>query len=277
MLVNESRMDDNKLLDASSSRALVEYKQLITEMRGQNFDVIRFATYRTACKLKFIQRKTNLHLVDLWNIIESFRENQLNGVDLSAEINVSRLESAISSIYRQLNKRLPAPRQINMEASIALLLNWLLSVYDDGQECGKIRVFSVKVALALMCSGKLMDKLRYIFSQIADQNTGYLMLSKFDLFLKECLALPTAMYEGPSFGYSSNMARGVFTSNHQDAIHPQISVNDFLDTLLADPGPQCLLWLPILHRMALVRAKSIVYNPSFRLWFTFARKNIGSF
>ena len=146
-----------------------------------------------------------------------------------------------------------------MEASIALLLNWLLSVYDS-QECGKIRVFSVKVALALMCSGKLVDKLRYIFSQIADQNTGFLMLSKFDLFLKECLALPTAMYEGPSFGYSANLAKGVFVSaaaaaaNNQDATfhNPQISVDDFLDSLLADPGPQCLLWLPILHRMALV-------------------------
>ena len=253
--MNDPTMDDNKLLDTSSSRALVEYKQLISEMRSQNFDVIRFATYRTACKLKFIQRKTNLHLVDLWNIIESFRENQLNGVDLLVEINVSRLESAISSIYRQLNKRLPAPQQINMEASIALLLNWLLSVYDS-QECGKIRVFSVKVALALMCSGKLMDKLRYIFSQIADQTTGFLMLAKFDLFLKECLALPTAMYEGPSFGYSANLAKGVFTTN-QDSIHPQISVNDFLDTLLADPGPQCLLWLPILHRMALVRKYNV--------------------
>ena len=248
MLVNDATMDA-KLLDASSSRALVEYKQLITEMRGQNFDVIRFATYRTACKLKFIQRKTNLHLVDLWNIIESFRENQLNGVDLLAEINVSRLESAISSIYRQLNKRLPAPQQINMEATIALLLNWLLSVYDS-QERGKIRVFSVKVALALMCSGKLVDKLRYIFSQIADQNTGFLMISKFDLFLKECLALPTAMYEGPSFGYATALAKGVFPL--KEGILPQISVNDFLDVLLADPGPQCLLWLPILHRMALV-------------------------
>ena len=26
---------------------------------AQNFDVIRFATYRTACKLRFIQKKTN--------------------------------------------------------------------------------------------------------------------------------------------------------------------------------------------------------------------------
>lgn len=29
----------------------------------QNFDVIRFATYRTACKLRFVQKRTNREFV----------------------------------------------------------------------------------------------------------------------------------------------------------------------------------------------------------------------
>jgi hypothetical protein len=29
----------------------------------------------------------------------------------------------------------------------------------------------------------------------------------------------------------------------------QINVNDFLNVLMADPGPQCLMWLPILNKM----------------------------
>jgi hypothetical protein len=33
--------------------------QLLQEMRGQNFDMIRFASYRTACKLRFMQKKAN--------------------------------------------------------------------------------------------------------------------------------------------------------------------------------------------------------------------------
>lgn len=32
---------------------------LLQEMREQNFDVIRFATYRTACKLRYVQKKCN--------------------------------------------------------------------------------------------------------------------------------------------------------------------------------------------------------------------------
>ncbi|KYN06569.1 Dystrobrevin beta [Cyphomyrmex costatus] len=33
--------------------------QLLQEMRQQNFDTIRFASYRTACKLRFIQKKVH--------------------------------------------------------------------------------------------------------------------------------------------------------------------------------------------------------------------------
>lgn len=32
---------------------------LLQEMRVQNFDLIRFASYRTACKLRFVQKKVN--------------------------------------------------------------------------------------------------------------------------------------------------------------------------------------------------------------------------
>lgn len=43
--------------------------QLLQEMRGQNFDMIRFASYRTACKLRFVQKKVNRKLKNThWNI-----------------------------------------------------------------------------------------------------------------------------------------------------------------------------------------------------------------
>ena len=30
----------------------------------------------------------------------------------------------------------------------------------------------------------------------------------------------------------------------------KVTVNDFLEALMSDPGPQCILWLPVLHRIA---------------------------
>lgn len=29
-----------------------------------------------------------------------------------------------------------------------------------------------------------------------------------------------------------------------------MTVNDFMDTMMSDPGPACLVWLPLLHRLA---------------------------
>ncbi|CAH1253620.1 DTNB [Branchiostoma lanceolatum] len=223
-------------------RAMVERRQLMTEMRTQNFDVIRLGTYRTACKLRFVQKKTNLHLVDIWNMIEAFRENGLNTLELTTELNVSRVESIVSSIMYQLNKRLPSTHQINVDQSISLLLNWLMSAYDP-EALAKMSVFSIKMALSTMCAGKLVDKLRYIFSQISDSR-GQLVYPKFDQFLQEALALPSAVYEGPSFGYNETAAKSCFQSAQR------VTINDFLDVMMADPGPPCMVWLPLMHRMA---------------------------
>ncbi|XP_059055623.1 dystrobrevin beta isoform X4 [Achroia grisella] len=220
--------------------------QLLQEMREHNFDMIRFASYRTACKLRYVQKKCNLHVIDIWNVIEAFRENALNTLEPNACVNVTRLETLVSSLYHNLNKRLPPAHQVSVEACSALLLNWLLSAYSTGENVGKIRVFSIKVALATMCAGKLMDKLRYIFSQLSDGN-GHLLMKRLSDYLREVLALPAAVYESPSFAYNDSLALSIF--NQQSG---KITVNDFLDTLMSDPGPPCLVWLPLLHRLASV-------------------------
>ncbi|KAF7201402.1 transcript variant X6, partial [Nothobranchius furzeri] len=222
-------------------KAMVEKRQLFMEMRAQNFDVIRLSTYRTACKLRFVQKRCNLHLVDVWNMIEAFRDNGLNTLDHNAEISVSRLETILSSIYYQLNKRLPTTHQINVEQSIGLLLNFMVATYDS-ESHGKLTVFSMKSMLATMCGGKIVDKLRYIFSQISD-SSGVMVFAKFDQFLREVLKLPTAVFEGPSFGYTEHSVRMCFPQQ-------KIILNIFLDVLMADPPPQCLVWLPLMHRLA---------------------------
>lgn len=71
-----------------------------------------------------------MHLVDIWNVIEAFRENGINTVDLNADLSVARLEMVLSTIFYQLNKRMPTTHQISVEQSISLLLNFLLAAYD---------------------------------------------------------------------------------------------------------------------------------------------------
>ncbi|XP_029447085.1 dystrobrevin alpha isoform X11 [Rhinatrema bivittatum] len=221
---------------------MAERRQLFAEMRAQDLDRIRLSTYRTACKLRFVQKKCNLHLVDIWNVIEALRENALNNLDPNSELSVARLEAVLSTVFYQLNKRMPTTHQINVEQSISLLLNFLLAAFDP-EGHGKISVFAVKMALATLCGGKMMDKLRYIFSMISD-NSGVMVYGRYDLFLREVLKLPTAVFEGPSFGYTEQSARSCFSQQKK------VSLNSFLDTLMSDPPPQCLVWLPLLHRLA---------------------------
>ncbi|NWQ94928.1 DTNA protein, partial [Burhinus bistriatus] len=209
----------------------------------QDLDRIRLSTYRTACKLRFVQKKCNLHLVDIWNVIEALRENALNNLDPNIELNVARLEAVISTIFYQLNKRMPTTHQINVEQSISLLLNFLLAAFDP-EGHGKISVFAVKMALATLCGGKIMDKLRYIFSMISD-SSGVMVYGRYDMFLREVLKLPTAVFEGPSFGYTEQSAKSCFSQQQK-----KVTLNTFLDTLMSDPPPQCLVWLPLLHRLA---------------------------
>uniref|UniRef100_A0A8C2CNC0 Dystrobrevin n=1 Tax=Cyprinus carpio TaxID=7962 RepID=A0A8C2CNC0_CYPCA len=229
---------------------MADRKQIFTDMKTQNYDIIRLSTYRTACKLRFIQKKCNLHLVDVWNMIEAFRDNGLNTLDICTEISVARLETIITCIYQQLNKRLPTTHQINVQHNTSLLLNFMLAAHDSDSQ-GRLTVFSVKVMLSVLCGGKLVDKLRYIFSQISDTH-GAMVMSKFDHFLREALKLPTGVFEGPSFGYVDHFARSCFPQQKK------VMLNMFLDTLMSDSPPQCLIWLPLLHRLANVEN---VYHP----------------
>ncbi|RNA11887.1 dystrobrevin beta-like isoform X1 [Brachionus plicatilis] len=228
------------------TKLLTDYKQIILELRAQNFDVIRFATYRTASKLRFIQKRLNLHLIDLWNVIETFRDTNLHTLDLLHELDSSKLEQCIQNMYLQLNKRLAFNQQINVDSQTQLLLSWMLNLYDKNR-LSRLKVFSFKIALTTMCSGKLVDKLKYIFNQICDQSKNTLLFQKFDLYLKELLVLPKSVFEEPSFGYTENSAKACF-----DWTSP-INLEDFLSVALSDAGPPSFIWLNIFHRFIVVQ------------------------
>jgi hypothetical protein len=82
-----------------------------------------------------------VHLVDIWNIIESFRENGLNAVESGTEVKISRIELLLSTVYHNLNKRLPVAQQIDTDKSIGLLLSFLLGAYDRYVVASVVPVF----------------------------------------------------------------------------------------------------------------------------------------
>lgn len=100
-----------------------------------------------------------------------------------------------------------------------------------------MRVLSLKVALAILCAGKLLDKLRCehtppyphtlpirtppsqtlvtlsshadLFSLLAD-SSGRLPVSRFGQLLEEALILPASVLESPSFHFSDSLPTSIF-------------------------------------------------------------------
>lgn len=77
------------------------------------------------------------------------------------------------------------------------------------------------------------------------------MHSKLGDFLREILSIPSAVYESPSFNYKDNLECEIFPPE------AKVSVNDFISALITEPGPPCLVWLPLLQRFSTV--ESIVH------------------
>ncbi len=250
-----------------------EEEVLATALEKQ--DDIRFASYRTAAKLRCLQRQTYLYHIDIWNMIEAFREKGLHTLDPSARLSETKIRALLASLYDNLQKRLPPPssfgaagsgggssssslaappvsgtssaaaaatgRNTFLQAKESLLFSFLWRALRSSPTSERLRVRTLKTALATLCSGKLMDKLRYLFSQLADAD-GHLVHERFVQFLRDVMKIPAAVGEYTSFAEKQS-EEIIFDPDRT------VTVNDFLETMMSDPGPQCLSWLLVLHRL----------------------------
>jgi hypothetical protein len=68
--------------------------------------------------------------VDIWNLIEAFRENGLNSVEPDTPMTISRLETLCVTLYIHMNKRVPIGQQLHVEPAALYLVKWIMSVYN---------------------------------------------------------------------------------------------------------------------------------------------------
>jgi len=71
-----------------------------------------------------------VYLVDIWNMIEAFREAGLNSVDCAADVPLNVLEMLLTCVFCALNKRLPNGAQIDVTDSVHSLFSFLVCAYD---------------------------------------------------------------------------------------------------------------------------------------------------
>eukprot|EP00094_Tigriopus_californicus_P012291 TCALIF_11881-PA protein Name:"Similar to Dys Dystrophin, isoform E (Drosophila melanogaster)" AED:0.37 eAED:0.38 QI:0/0/0/0.61/1/1/13/0/914 len=88
------------------------------------FNSIRFSAYRTAMKLRQVQKKLALHYLHLNVAIEAFDAHGLRGQN-DKLLDVSDMVTVLSSLYETIAAANPAA--INIPLCLDLTLNWLLN------------------------------------------------------------------------------------------------------------------------------------------------------
>ncbi|CAH8624359.1 unnamed protein product [Heterobilharzia americana] len=228
-------------------------------MRAKQFDAIRFAAYRTASKLRFIQQRTLFNIMDLWKVVETFREFGLHHLnDPQASLDYAGTFRLLSRIYSyiptsNLNVKNPTDdtqsgntvdRSVLIMAA-EILLGWLGYAFDLCAT-GRLSVTGLKIALSTLTNARPAEKFRYHFTLLSDPS-GALIFSKFEAYLQDLLKLPISVFEGTNFFYTPRAAQIMFTGRSKNIV-----LEEFLDRMLSDQAPQVLVWLTIFHRLASV-------------------------
>ncbi|XP_037000807.2 utrophin isoform X1 [Artibeus jamaicensis] len=202
---------------------------------------VRFSAYRTAIKIRRLQKALCLDLLELNTTNEVFKQHKLNQNDQL--LSVPDVINCLTTTYdglEQMHKDL-----VNVPLCVDMCLNWLLNVYDTGRT-GKIRVQSLKIGLMSLSKGLLEEKYRYLFNEVAGP-TEMCDQRQLGLLLHDAIQIPRQLGEVAAFG-GSNIEPSVRSCFQQNNNKPEISVKEFIDWMHLEP--QSMVWLPVLHRVA---------------------------
>ncbi|XP_061760711.1 dystrophin isoform X4 [Nerophis ophidion] len=202
---------------------------------------VRFSAYRTAMKLRRLQKALCLDLLSMPTACEVFDQHGLKQNEQLLDI--SQLGACLSSLYQRLEQS--HAHLVSVPLCVDMCLNWLLNVYDTGRS-GKIRTLSFKTGIVSLCKAHLEDKYRFLFRQVASA-TGFCDQRRLGLLLHDSIQIPRQLGEVASFG-GSNIEPSVRSCFQFANNKPELEAAMFLDWMRLEP--QSMVWLPVLHRVA---------------------------
>ncbi|XP_056130505.1 dystrophin-related protein 2 [Lampris incognitus] len=202
---------------------------------------IKFSAYRTAMKLRRVQKSLRLDLVALGSLVEVFREQELQQGE--HVMDVVEVIHALTALYERLEEERSI--LVNIPLCVDMCLNWLLNVYDSGRN-GKMRVLSFKTGLVNLCNADVQEKYKYLFRQVTSPG-GLTDQRHLSLLLHEAIQIPRQLGEVAAFG-GSNVEPSVRSCFRMAPDKPAIEVSHFLEWMSLEP--QSMVWLPVLHRVA---------------------------
>ncbi|KAM4772681.1 utrophin isoform 2-T2 [Rhinophrynus dorsalis] len=202
---------------------------------------VRFSAYRTAMKIRRLQKTLCLDLLELSTTHSIFKQHEMN--QNHQQLSVPEVISVLTTIYDGLEQK--HKELVNVPLCVDMCLNWLLNVYDTGRT-GKLRVLSLKIGLMSLSKGLLEEKYRYLFKEVSgagdtcDQR-------QLGLLLHDAIQIPRQLGEVAAFG-GSNIEPSVRSCFQHAQNKPEINVKQFIEWMRLEP--QSMVWLPVLHRVA---------------------------
>ncbi|KGL96664.1 Dystrophin-related protein 2, partial [Charadrius vociferus] len=201
---------------------------------------IKFSAYRTAMKLRRVQKALRLDMVTLATALEIFNEHDLQPSDRAMD--VVEVIHCLTALYERLEEERGI--LVNVPLCVDMSLNWLLNVFDSGRS-GKMRALSFKTGIACLCGTEVKEKFQYLFSQVA--NAGGLCDQRhLGVLLHEAIQVPRQLGEVAAFG-GSNVEPSIRSCFRFSNGKPAIEASQFLEW--ANLEPQSMVWLAVLHRV----------------------------
>ncbi|XP_072121479.1 utrophin-like isoform X4 [Mobula birostris] len=202
---------------------------------------VRFSAYRTAMKIRRLQKALCLDLLELNTAHRIFEQHKL--VQNEQLLNVTEVINCLTTIYDGLEQN--HKDLVNVPLCVDMCLNWLLNVFDTGRS-GRIRALSLRIGLMCLSKGLLEEKYKYLFKQVTGPNDLCDQRS-LSLLLHDAVQIPRQLGEVASFG-GSNIEPSVRSCFQYAQNKPEIDAKLFVEWMRLEP--QSMVWLPVLHRVA---------------------------
>lgn len=131
------------------------------------FNQVKFSAYRTAMKLRALQKHMCLDLIDLPSLDEALARFKHSRID--QKIPIEDVVMCLVPLFEKAHNRYPQLLR-NVPLAVDLALNLLLNIYDPCRD-GKLRAISFAIAMVVLCNASLESKYKFLFTLVTTDDT----------------------------------------------------------------------------------------------------------
>ncbi|EFP12235.1 CRE-DYS-1 protein [Caenorhabditis remanei] len=206
------------------------------------FNRVKFLAYRTAMKLRALQKRLCLDLVDLPLLEKAFV--RLKGLSAEECPGLEGMVCALLPMYEALHAKYPNQVQ-SVSLAVDIAINFLLNLFDQSRD-GIMRVLSFKIAMIVFSNIPIEEKYRYLFKLVSQD--GHATQKQIALLLYDLIHIPRLVGESAAFG-GTNVEPSVRSCFETVRLAPTISEGAFIDWVKKEP--QSIVWLAVMHRLVI--------------------------